>query len=171
MNNKTNEIVIEKAKESDAKAIAKVKRMAWETTYRGIYPDEKIDGYDFEKQEQKFKVLINDKNQHFYVAKFNNEIVGYMCAGKLVREFKDYDAEIMLLYILKEFQGQGLGKRFFLVAKQCLEKDGHKRFFISCNKYNLPAQAFYKKMGGKVVFVDEDNLDRSIPQIKFEYEI
>ena len=39
MNNKSNEIVVEKAKESDAKTIAKVKRMVWETTYRGIYPD------------------------------------------------------------------------------------------------------------------------------------
>ena len=44
-------------------------------------------------------------------------------------------------------------------------------FLISCNKYNLPAQGFYEKMGGKKVYIDDDMGNKSIPQIKYEYII
>ena len=34
---------------SDARRLAEVKIACWETTYRGIYPDSKLDNYDIEK--------------------------------------------------------------------------------------------------------------------------
>lgn len=165
------QIEIVKADKSMADELAKVKRSAWETTYRGIYPEEKFDNYDFKSQSEKFRALIENKQEHVFVALCENKIVGYMSCGKPIRVFKDYNAEITLLYVLKEFQGLGLGRRFFNVGKKQLENDGFKCFFISCNKYNFPAQKFYEKMGGKIVHVDEDEEDRSLPQVKFEYEI
>ena len=75
--------------------------------------------------------------------------------------------EIVLLSVLKEWQGQGIGKALFEFAKNRLKDMDH--FILYCNKYNLPAQAFYKRMGCKVLSVDDDNPDKSIPQIKFIY--
>ena len=57
----------------------------------------------------------------------------------------------------------------FQFAKQKLEKEGVTEFIVSCNKYNFPAQQFYKKMGGTIIKVEKDNEDKSIPQVKFKF--
>jgi hypothetical protein len=44
-------------------------------------------------------------------------------------------------------------------------------FIVSCNKYNLGAQEFYKKMGGEIVHIDEDHRNKSRPQVKFLFNI
>ena len=162
---------IRKATVEDSKELAIVKRKAWESTYRGIYPDEKLDNYNFEEQGSKFNNLISNENITFYVVEFENKIIGYMSCGQPMRAFKHYEQEIGLLYILKEYQGQGIGRRLFSIAYDNIKNNGYKEFFISCNKYNLNAQKYYEAMGGKIVWTDEDNEDKSIPQIKYHYDI
>ena len=78
---------------------------------------------------------------------------------------------IGLLYLLKSCQGTGLGRKLFNIAYNKIKENGYKEFFISCNKYNYSAQKFYEKMGGKIIRIDEDNEDKSIPQVKFLYKI
>lgn len=165
------EYKIRLAKIEDCKIIAKVKLKTWETTYRGIYPNEKFDNYNFKEQEEMFKGIVNNKEINLYVAECNNEIVGYMSCGKPMREFQDYKQEIGLLYILKEYQGYGIGRRFFEIAYNEIKEKGYNKFFISCNKYNINAQKFYEAIGGKKVLIDEDCENKSIPQIKYYYEI
>ena len=148
--------------------IAGVKRQVWETTYRGIYPDGKLDNFSIEKETEKFRSIVNSADINLYVAIVEDRIVGYMAVGKNPRHIEAESDEIVLLSILKEWQGQGIGKALFEFAKNQL-KDMGDHFILYCNKYNLPAQAFYKKMGCKVLSVDDDNSDRSIPQIKFIY--
>ncbi|MBE5755442.1 MAG: GNAT family N-acetyltransferase [Clostridiales bacterium] len=162
---------IRKATESDCKELAAVKLQVWETTYRGIYSDAKIDGYNYTEQEEKFKYLANSKDQHLYIATLNEKIVGYMCYGKALRPFKTYKNEIILFYILKEHQGQGLGRALFDFGYTKLKEMGTNQFIISCNKYNIPAQGFYAKMGGKLIHTDDDNENKSLPQVKFLYQI
>lgn len=155
----------------DCKEIAKVKRQVWETTYRGIYSDAKIDGFNYEEQEEKFKKLVLSKKQDLFVAKQNGNIVAYICTGEPLRPFKTYNREIILFYILKEHQGKGLGRALYDFAYNKLKEIGTNQFIISCNKYNLPARGFYEKMGGKMVHEDEDQDEKSIPQVKFLYQI
>jgi len=94
-----------------------------------------------------------------------------MAFGTSPRNQESNCNEIILLYVLKDFQGMGIGKNFFDTAKKLLEKTGAKYFKICCNKYNKNAQNFYKKMGCHILSVDEDNLDKSLPQIRFIYYI
>lgn len=155
----------------DCKEIAVVKRQVWETTYRGIYSDKKIDGYNYFEQEEKFKKLVLSKKQELFVAKHNDNIVAYICIGEPLRPFKTYNREIILFYILKEHQGKGLGRFLFNFAYDKLKQKGTNQFIISCNKYNLPARFFYEKMGGKPIHEDDDMEEKSIPQVKFLYQI
>ena len=155
----------------DCKKLSMVKRKVWETTYIGIYPDEKLDNYDYKKNEEKFISIINNKNVELYVVESENKIIGYMECGTPIRPFSDYNQEIGLLYLLKEYQGYGIGKKLFLLGYSRIKEKGVNEFFISCNKYNLNGQKFYKKMGGKIIHIDEDNADKSIPQVKFHYDV
>lgn len=160
------------ATKADCPFLADVKLAAWETTYRGIYPDYKFDEYDKEKQTKKFEAFVDDPDNDLFVAESKNgKIVSYMSCGKPRYPYADYEQEIGMLYLLKECRGQGLGRRFFEKAVEQFKSRGYNRFFISCNKYNVPAQHFYLAMGGIIDAVDPDNEDHSVPQVKFVYKI
>ena len=160
---------------ADALAMAQVKQITWEATYRGIYPDAKLDNYSIPDNVQKFERLINAPDVDVWVAECNHEghlyVCGYMSCGTPRYPFSRYDQEIGLLYILPQHQGKGLGRQLFEKAREIIKSHGYDEFFVSCNKYNLPAQQFYLAMGGVLVQTDPDNNDRSIPQVKFVYMI
>ena len=159
------------ATNEDCRSLAILKRMVWETTYRGIYPNEKLDKYDIDLNENKFKDMIKQQSQKLFVVLNDSEIIGYMSCGKILRAFDEHTHDIGLLYLAKEYQGKGIGLRLFQFAKNGLKDQGVTEFIVSCNKYNLSAQQFYKKMGGKIIKVDEDNEDKSIPQVKFKFVV
>ena len=157
------------ARDEDCRSLATLKRRVWETTYRGIYPDEKLDKYDIDLNENKFKDMIKQKSQKLFVVLNDSEIIGYMSCGKIMRPFDEHTHDIGLLYLAKEYQGKGIGLDLFQFAKNELKNQGVTEFIVSCNKYNISAQQFYKKMGGKIIKIDEDNKDKSIPQVKFQF--
>lgn len=157
------------ATNEDCRSLARLKRRVWETTYRGIYPDEKLDKYDIDLNENKFKDMIKQQSQKLIVVLNDSEIIGYMSYGKILRGFDEHTHDIGLLYLEKEYQGKGIGLDLFQFAKNELKNQGVTEFIVSCNKYNLSSQQFYKKMGGQIIKVDEDNEDKSIPQVKFQF--
>ena len=161
---------IVKATKDMCPELARVKFETWKTTYGYIYDESKFANFDFNLQAQKFENVINSKDYELFVAIHNNKIIGYMCIGKSPYR-PNGKPEIYLLYVLKEFQGFGVGRAFFNLGKETLKNKGETDFFIFCNKYNKPAQKFYEKMGGKIFGIDEDNIDKSIPQVCYHYEI
>ena len=156
---------------SDCTILALLKKEIWETTYRGIYPDEKIDNYNYIENEKKFKDFVDNPKQHLYVLLDNDKIIGYIEFGLPFRPFNNYKQEIGLFYIKKEYQRTGIGKTLFYFAFNYIKNTGVDKFFISCHKYNLNAQKFYEKMGGKVVQIDDDCDNNGFPHIKYEYTI
>lgn len=166
-----SEINIRPAVPGDCRELALIKRKVWETTYRGIYPDRKLDDYDVKSQVEKFLKILSNPEIKLFVATKEEKIIGYMSCGAPVRPFGDYKQEIGLLYVLQEYQGHGLGKTFFELGAREIGKRGYEEFFISCNKFNSNARKFYGHMGGKLVHTDEDKADRSEVQVKYHYTI
>lgn len=162
---------IRKATITDCNELSYLKHKMWETTYRGIYPDDRIDKYDYEKNKYKFLKIINNPDIELYVVEDKNKLIGYMDFGIPIRPFKDYKQEIGLLYILKEYQGKGIGTELFDIAYNGIKSGGYKEFFVSCNKYNILAHKFYEKMGGIQIHRDDDMEDKSIPQVVYLYKI
>ena len=163
--------IIRLATENDCKELSELKYSVWKETYRNIYSDEIIDNYDIDKNKNKFLSIVSNPNIDLYVVEDNNKLVGYMDCGIPYRPYKNYKQEIGLLYLLKEYQRKGIGKKLFAIAKNKIKENGYNDFFVSCNKYNIKAHEFYKKMGGIIDKIDDDDHDRSIPQIYFIYKI
>ena len=163
-------ISIIKATEEMCEELAQIKKQVWQTTYAQIYPADKIDNFDNIKHAEKFKKYVLAKDIELFVAMIDSKIVGYVAVGQSPHR-KEKQIEIVLLYLLKEFQCKGFGKIMFEFAKNKIKQTGAKQFFVSCNKFNHNAQKFYEKMGGKIIHIDEDNEDKSLPQITFLYEI
>lgn len=164
--------MIRKANLKDCEELARLKLTIWKQTYSDIYPKEKFENYDFEKNIEKFKTLVNREDIELMVVEEDKKLLGYLSFGTPIRPFKDYSKEIGLFYLEKKIRGKGYGRKLFEMAKEELKKQGTKEFFISCNKYNIPARGFYEKMGGILVQEDEDNdFDKSLVQVKYHYSI
>lgn len=163
--------LIRKAAVSDCRRLSVLKREVWETTYRGIYPDEMLDRYDYLKHEEKFQVILENPDISLFAAEDEGSLIGYMSCGSPMRSFRNYRFEIGLLYLKKEYQGHGIGKKLFETGVSELQKCGAREFFVSCNKFNLPARHFYEKIGGSLIHTDPDEEDKSVPQVKFHFSL
>lgn len=156
------------AKISDIDNLAILKQKVWDETYRGIYDDDIIDNFDYKKKAESFKNIIDNPDTNLYVVE-SNELVGYMSIGKPLREFKNFNQELSLLYLRKNFQRRGIGKYLFNLAYNEVKNNGYQEFFVSCNKYNINARKFYEAMGGTLIYEDEESNQKRYDQAKYHY--
>ncbi|ART75105.1 GNAT family N-acetyltransferase [Sutcliffiella horikoshii] len=148
MDNKA--IKIRKAILSDSKGIAKVHVESWKTTYAHIVPEEYLNNLTYESREQ---IWINSiPNGGVYVAENNEgEIVGFSSGGKeRSGKYDGYDGELYAIYILKEYQGQGIGKALVQPIIEELKGLGLNSLLVLVLKDNASC-LFYEALGGKKI--------------------
>ncbi len=148
MDNKA--IIIRKAILSDTKGIAKVHVESWKTTYANIVPNEYLNNLTYESREQ---IWINSiSNGGVYVAENNEgEIVGFSSGGKeRSGKYDGYDGELYAIYILKEYQGQGIGKALIQPIIDELIGMGLNTMLVLVLKDNV-SRLFYEALGGKKI--------------------
>lgn len=165
------DFLIRPAAVSDAGALALIKQNVWQTAYKNIYPKQKIENFDLAAQTQYFARLAADSRVSLFVAEVQGKCAGYMAAGEKERRSVGQNGEILLLNLHSSCRGQGIGRALFAQGVACLRKRGFSSFAVACNKYNYPAQGFYRKMGGELFAQDEDVPDRSLPQVYFRYTL
>ena len=151
-------IVYRKATIDDCRSIAELKGIVWSTTYKGIYSDEALLGYDVAKNEMIMQGIVKNPEIEIYVATASEKIVGFMTCGAPYTPFRDYKQELGLLYILKEYQRQGIGTKFFEIAREQVKETGHNTFILAVNRRNANAIQFYLKMNGRIVLSGEKQL-------------
>ncbi|WP_419881655.1 N-acetyltransferase family protein [Peribacillus sp. B-H-3] len=148
---------IRKAELTDAKEIAKVHVNSWKTTYADIIPDEYLNNLVYEGREKLWKENI--PNSEVFVAE-NEEgkIVGFSSGGKeKYGKYPDYTGELYAIYILKEYQGNGLGK---LLVKAIIEEMQQNNFssMIVLVLADNSSRLFYETLGGKKIDTIEVNI-------------
>ena len=85
---------IRRANFDDVKGIAKVHVDSWQTTYKGVFPDEFLAKLSYEQRENLWK--NNLEEQQVYVAENDSgEIVGFSVGGKeRTGEYKKFIGEL-----------------------------------------------------------------------------
>lgn len=164
-------ITFRKAGFDDLLLLAQTRQKAWATTYRGIYPDEWIDNYDFGRYIARDRERMMDKNQEFYLVMDEDECVGYFYYGTPHVSLKDHRFCLNALYLLPQCRRQGVGTRIFEHVRQACSERGIDKFFNGCNVHNLPAQAFYRRMGGVVDLIRDGHENKAEDQMYFEYTL
>jgi len=144
-------LIIREVKIEDAEGIANVGIKTWQTTYKGIFPVEKLDKMSMEEHTEKWKKYITssieDENIKILVAEDSiSGIVGYVGGGRY-EWTHPFDCEIAGIYVLKDFQGKGIGTKFVKkITKFFCSKDW-KNMVIWILKDN-PYCRFYERFGG-----------------------
>lgn len=143
-------IKIRKAILTDAKGIAKVHVDSWKTTYVNVVPDEYLNKLSYESREQMWANAIPSGG--VYVAE-NNEglIVGFSKGGKeRSGNYDGYDGELYAIYILKEYQGRGIGTALVKPVIDELKGMGSTSMVVLVLEENTSCK-FYELLGGKKI--------------------
>jgi GNAT superfamily N-acetyltransferase len=146
-------IVIRRAAPRDAEAIARVRIDGWRTSYRGLIPAAYLDGMQVDASTALWdKVLAAGPNPaSVLVASHGDEVIGF-AAGSLLAEPKfGLNAELTAVYLRREFQRVGLGRRLIAAvvdAQRALGAAGMIVWVIAANK---PARAFYEALGAELL--------------------
>ncbi|GAB3806925.1 GNAT family N-acetyltransferase [Virgibacillus kimchii] len=143
-------MIIREANLEDAKGIAKVHVDSWQTTYENIVPSEYLAKLTYESREQLWLKNISDGG--VYVAENNKgEIVGFSSGGKeRSNKYENFDGELYAIYILKAYQGQGIGMELLKPIVEKIKAMGINSMLVLVLKDN-PSRYFYEALGGKKI--------------------
>ncbi|PGY03454.1 GNAT family N-acetyltransferase [Bacillus sp. AFS031507] len=141
---------IRKAVLLDVTGVAKVHVDSWKTTYEKLIPDEYISKLTYEKRAKLWEEVIPNGNV-FVAEDDNGQIIGFADGGReRTGDYKEYKGEMYSIYILKSYQGQGIGKRLIKAVVNEIIKQDLNSMIVWVLKDNISC-TFYEKMGGKVV--------------------
>lgn len=159
-------MIIRDATISDAEGIAKVHVDSWRTTYKNIISDEFLDKLSYEQRTKLWLNNISREDNYVFVAENGKgEIIGFADGGKEKSgKYPGYEGDVTSIYILKEYQGFGVGKK---LLNQLFEK------FSSANINSSivwvlednHSRIFYEKLGAKLV-VDDQSIKIGIDNLK-----
>ena len=156
---------IRKAKLGDEKEIAEVIIDTWKCAYRNIIPDNFLDSLTPDKHIELFREQLSENKEAIFVLEDENKIVGMISGGKDRSNKKD--CEIVAIYIKKNYQKRGFGKKLFDTIIKDHLKNNYKSMIIWTFEENKDRN-FYEKLGGQVEERSSYTiLDKEIPLVGF----
>lgn len=147
----------------DEDALCRVHIRAWQTAYRGILPDDFLDGMRFEDRIERWRERVANVGEGQFPlvaealdAQGQPAIVGFVWGGLEREGFTGadgvkYDGEVYAIYLLAEQRGQGVGHLLMAAAAQALIDAGCRSIVIWVLKDNANARHFYEALGGILV--------------------
>lgn len=120
------------------------------------------------KEEERIKNLPEDQNKQSFVAKNEGKVIGFCNVSK-----NENRNQIEGIYILPEFQGAGLGKKFWNEAKNFFDTKKDTRVMVT--PYNIQAIEFYRSLGfeltGKQDYEGDGEIMKSGAVLPFPVEM
>ncbi|MBQ8681358.1 MAG: GNAT family N-acetyltransferase [Bacilli bacterium] len=172
-------IEIRKAYGADAYQLVNITDTVWKDAFYDILPNGILNDMirNTEKRISHLKDQINENNRIF-VATSDEVPIGYIFYAKTQNVIYNAAAEIRSIYILPEFQHQGIGRQLFNKAIEELKKLGYKNLIIY-SPLNCQSINFFLKMRGEkrevvskntngynikydLIFFDLENLDKEL---------
>lgn len=149
-------ISIRKIRETDAKSFLELcRKLDDETEFMMLEPGERQ--ISVEEQIQHIKQILQRDNQIILVAESENELVGYLAAYGGDFQRNRHSAHI-IVGILQDFTGQGIGKTFFSELERWAKLNSIYRLELTVMSHNERAVNLYRKMGFEIEGVKKDSL-------------
>lgn len=171
---------IRRAAAGDARAIARVHVECWRSAYAGIIPDRVMVDMSVDDKASFWRSLLLRAGSGEAVlvssvavsGRGGGEIVGFASCGPADRRSggfvpAGYDGELHTLYVLPDWQEQGLGRALLCGGFRALRRAGFASAFVWVLAQN-PSRFFYEAMGGRRVGERTENLwGTELPEIAY----
>jgi len=168
-------MLIRDAEAADALAIAEVHVRSWQVAYRGLLPDDYLDGLRPEDRAKKYTLGSADENQPLTIVALEH---GVICGFATTMPARDADAgksvgELAALYVDPKEWGKRIGAALIQAARSRLSERGFQKAILWILVGNVRAQRFYETDGWQFdgmrradqvwgVTVDEARMVRSL---------
>lgn len=162
---------IRKAAVEDAAAIAKVHVDSWRTTYKGIMPSDYLNSLSYEKRTVLWERNIEEKGDYVVVAETDiGNITGFGTASKRDTNTVARSGDLTSIYLLEEYQGQGIGKMLLKELFLHFKRLDYERIFVEVLEDNK-TRYFYEYYGAKLVNTVQLKFDGKIlNELIYEWE-
>ena len=143
--------VIRAAARGDAASIARVHVDAWRSTYAGIVPQTFLDELSYARREAFWAGVLDESgtDHGLFVAQDPKEgIIGFAHGAPERPARPDYAGELYAIYVLKAFQGRGVGRDLVLAVVDWFIGHGIRSMLVWVLVDN-PSRRFYERMGGR----------------------
>ena len=136
----------------DAAAIAAVQVHSWRAAYRGLLPQDELDGLDADKGSATWQRILAASQwprSGTLVAEGEDGVVGFAALSPT----RDDDAdpalvgELAALYSLERVWGTGVGRSLMTAAQAALTEAGYQRAGLWVLENNTRARRFYEAAG------------------------
>jgi GNAT superfamily N-acetyltransferase len=137
---------------ADVQEISKAYAESWKTTYEGLVPDLFVKGMTVAAAVKIFnESLQSDGYSYFlHVAETpGGRLVGFADGGKERSHPENGMGELYAIYLLKEFQGKGIGRQLFKASVKSLLQSGMNTMIVWVLEQS-PYRKFYESMGGQL---------------------
>lgn len=144
-------VLIREARISDAGGMGKVNVASWQTSYRGIINERFLQQLTVESKKKKWEMIIQADDSTILVAvDTDDHVVGYITISTKESVASTGTDQVTALYLLKDWQGKGIGKAMLLEA--------FKRF-LELSIYTVQVEVlaennsrfFYERLGAELV--------------------
>ncbi|NQE33160.1 GNAT family N-acetyltransferase [Microcoleus asticus] len=147
-------MIVREAKIADAPAIARVNLDTWRTAYREIVPADYLAQLSYEKGESRWQEILvkAEKSEDFVCVAENDEgkIVGFAAGGRERTGKYVYQGELFAIYILEEYQRQGIGQQLVRTVATKLAEFTLNSMLVWVLADNSACR-FYEFLGGEKV--------------------
>ncbi|TGL22545.1 GNAT family N-acetyltransferase [Leptospira yanagawae] len=163
------ELTIRKADISESQRIKSVLSTTWAETYKGIFSSDVIEKITSDWHSiRNITGQIESNDVIFQVALIGTNLIGLITLYQINSE----SFQLGRLYVLKEFQREGIGEKLFAKSLLILREKNVKRILVEIEKENRKAIDFYHKIGFFEVGQKSENLfGNNIYLIEMVYNI
>ena len=143
--------IIVPAGPGDAGGLARVHVQSWRESYSELLPAGYLERMNSALYARRWRQQLTRARagELVMVAEGPDGLIGY-CAGMFNAAASPW-AEIYTLYLLREAQGFGLGRRLMATAARAFQSQGAQSLSLWVLTGNTRAQRFYAHLGGSTV--------------------
>ncbi|MDG4665354.1 GNAT family N-acetyltransferase [Mycobacterium sp. 236(2023)] len=138
---------IRRAEPADALAVADVHVRAWQVGYRGLLPQEYLDGLDVAARAARyaFDRTLPQGPVTLLALSDGGEVVGLTTIGRCRDVGLADHGEVWSMYVDPDRWGRGFGQLLIGAARQQLYKNGFDRYVLWVLETNARARRFYER--------------------------
>ena len=154
-------VTIREARFEDAAGMAKVHVDSWRTTYAGIVPDAYLANLTYGRHKNLWHDILSNTSGNVYrfvAVDDEGRVIGFVSGGSERKVDPIYQAELYSIYLLQEYQGQGIGRQLTHRLVEKFLQSGITSMLLWVFAAN-PACRFYEALGGQRLRVEQADFD------------